>query len=103
MKLEPAAAATVIGLATFQLWNTWHDVAPSLSDLRGTSHNPADRENVSARQRLYDADIIVGALALTVGVSMAVIAKDLTALIVLITMFGLLALWYHSVLASQPN
>lgn len=55
---EPQAATAVVGLAAFQLWNAWNANAPSLADARAASP-----DDVSIRQRLYDADFMVGGLA----------------------------------------
>jgi hypothetical protein len=92
-KLEPAAAASVIGLAGFQLFTAWSNTAPSLSDLRAAT--PGDD---SMRQKLYDADFMVGGLALALGVAFSVLSHDMTALVVMMVIFGMVSLWHHSVL-----
>ena len=99
---EPAAAATVIALVTFSLWQAWQGVAPGLSELRETSKGGTDW--AAAHTKLKDADLTVGSLALIVGTSMAVMTKNFTVILILICSFGALSLWYHSVLnAPTPN
>ena len=97
MRLEPSAAAAVIGTAGFQVFTAWGQVSPSLSDLR-SSH----RDDDSVRQRLMDADFLVGGLAVALGVTFAVLTKDMTGMVLMLTIFGLVSLWHHSVLNSQP-
>ena len=94
---EPAAAAAVTGLACYELWNAWNSNAPTLREL-GSAVQGDD-----THQQLHDADLTVGSLALIVGVSMAVLTKDLTVLILMIFSFGALTLWYHAVLNRNPN
>ena len=97
-KWEPTAAAAVVALATFQLWQSWQGAAPRLSDLR--EFIPGD---ITAKQQLLDADLTVGSLALIVGVAMAIYTRDFSILILMIFSFGALSLWYHAVLASAPT
>lgn len=92
MRYEQEAAVAVIGLASFQLLQAWNANAPTLSELRAA--HPGD---VGTKQRLMDADFMVGGLALIVGTAFAVLTRDATALIVLLVVFGLVSLWFHSV------
>lgn len=96
--LEPTAAAAVVALATFQLWQSWQGTAPTLAGLREYSPN-----NITAKQQLMDADLTVGSLALIVGVAMAIYTRDLSILVLMVFSFGALSLWYHAVLASAPT
>lgn len=101
--LEPAAAATVVALATLQIYQAWNATAPSLAELRSTDPDRASAENVGVRQKLMDADVTIGFLALLVGVGMSVYTRNMTVLLLMICTFGGLSLWHHSVLASTPN
>jgi len=96
-RYEPAVASAVIGAAGFQLVQMWNNNAPSLNDLRNAP--PGD---TTAKQDLYDADLLVGGLAVILGVTFAVLAKDFTALVVMLTIFGTLSLWHHMVLNAHP-
>lgn len=98
VKWEPTAAAAVIALATYNLWQAWQGTAPSLAELR--EHTPG---NITARQQLMDADLTVGSLALIVGIAMAIYTRDYSILILMVFSFGALSLWYHAVLASRPT
>lgn len=98
MSYEPEVAAAVIGMAGFQLIQVWNANAPTLADMRN-----AQPDDVSMRQQLMDADFLVGGLALILGVSFAVAAKDYTALLVMLGIFGSLSLWYHMVLGAESR
>lgn len=97
-RLDQATTATVIGVAGFQLLQAWNNNAPSLSDLRAAV--PSD---VGIRQRLHDADFMVGGLAVILGVAFAVISHDSTALVVMLVIFGGVSLWHHSVLNAESR
>jgi len=92
-----AAAAAIVGLTTYQLWNAWNDSTPSLTELRAASQYGPER------QKLHDAVLTVGSLALVVGIAMGVFTKRADALILLMCTLGILATWYYSILASEPN
>jgi hypothetical protein len=97
-KYEPQAAAAVVGLAAFELWKVWGSTAPSLADVRG-----AVSGDDTIRQRLMDADITVGSLAIIIGVTLAILMRDATALIIMIVIFGSLSFFHHWVLAAEPR
>lgn len=94
---EASAAAAVIGLAGFQLLETWNANAPSLSDMRQADHS----DNVTKTQ-LKDADFLVGGMALILGTTYAVLTKDGTALIVMLSIYGSVSLWWHAVARAEP-
>ena len=96
-RLESATAATLIGVAGFQLLQAWNNNAPTLAEIR--SAHPADD---SVRQQLYDADFMVGGIAVVLGVAFALLTHDLTAMLVMLTIFGGVSLWHHSVFNAQP-
>lgn len=97
-KYEPQAAAAVVGLAAFELWKVWGNTAPSLADVRGVA--PDDD---TIRQRLMDADITVGSLAIIIGVTLAILMRDATALIIMMIIFGSLSFFHHWVLNAEPR
>ena len=97
MSLEPQAATAVIGLAAFQLYDVWNKNAPSIQECR-----EAVPGCDTTRQKLMDAEITVGTLAVTIGVIFAVLTKDLTALIIMISIFAALIFLHHWILASAP-
>ena len=97
-KYEPQAAAAVVGLAAFELWKVWGNTAPSLADVRGVT--PGD---TTIAQRLMDADITVGSLAIIIGVTLAILMKDATALIIMMIIFGTLSFFHHWVLSAEPR
>jgi len=97
-RFDASTTATVIGLAGFQLLQAWNANAPSLAELR--SAPPGD---VSVKQKLMDADLMVGGLAVILGVTFAVLSHDSTALLVMIVIFGLVSGWHHSVLNAESR
>jgi hypothetical protein len=98
MKLtETEVVASVVGLATFELWKVWNDSAPSISECRKSNRN-----DLEIRQQLYDADMVVGTLAVIIGTAFAVISKNMTVLILLVVMFGALSFLHHFLMNEQP-
>ena len=98
MKLSVEAATAVVGLAAFELWKAWGNNAPALSTVR--SAPPGD---ITVRQQLMDADITVGSLAVIIGVAMAILTKDMTALIILMVVFGALSFFHHWVMDAEER
>ena len=96
-RLESATAATLIGVAGFQMLQAWNNNAPSLADIRNA--HPGDD---SVRQQLYDADYMVGGVALVLGVAFAILTGDMTAMLVMLIIFGGVSFWHHSVFNAQP-
>lgn len=97
-KYTTELAVSVVGLASFQLWQSWRDVAPSFGELRQCAPDDYD-----TRQRLMDADLSVGSLALLIGVAFAVMTHDYSALILMLMIFGSLSLWSHQILAAPSS
>jgi len=95
---DTQAAAAIVGLASYQLWQAWRDNAPTLHDVR--SAQPGD---ISTKQRLLDAEITVGSLAVIIGLSFTVLTKDATVLVLLLGVFGALAFFHHWVLEAPAN
>ncbi len=95
---EPAVAAAVVGAAGWQLWQAWNTNAPSLAECRNAARDSA--QFYDTRQHLADADLTVGSLALIIGVTFAVLSRDLTVLLIMVLVFATLSLWHHQVLAA---
>lgn len=100
-RYEPAVAAAVVGAAGFQLWQAWNTNAPSLAQCRAAS--PVGEAHLTVKQQLMDADLTVGSLALILGTTFALLAKDLTVLLIMVLIFGTLSLWHHQVLAADSR
>lgn len=96
-RFDEAVAISVISVSGFQLLQAWNNNAPSLATIRS-----AHRDDPTVRQQLYDADFMVGGIALILGISFAILTHDNTALIVMLLIFGVVSLWHHSVLNAQP-
>jgi hypothetical protein len=97
-RFSPEITASVIGLAAFQLWQSWRDVAPSFQELR-----QAPGDDFDTRQRLMDADLSVGSLALIIGIAFGILSHDYTALILMLVIFGTLSLWSHQIQAAPSS
>lgn len=94
-KLDHTVAASVIGLATFSVWQVWQNAAPSLKELRAA--HPGDH---AMRTSLQDADVIVGGLTVLVAITMAWYTRDKSVILLMLLSFGILSLWSHMVLNS---
>jgi len=97
-KWEPQAAVAVVGLAAVELWKLWGSNAPSLAEVRA-----ADPDDLNIRQRLMDSDITVGSMALIIGVALAILTHDMTALIVMIAVFAALSFFHHWIMAAESR
>lgn len=97
-RYAPEIAASVIGLSAWELIRTWHDIAPELSDLRGSAAG-----DIAMKQRLLDADILVGGISLVLGVTFGLLTKDWTALILMLVIFGIVSIWYHQVNEAEER
>jgi hypothetical protein len=97
-KWEPQAAVAVVGLAAVELWKLWGANAPSLADVRA-----AEPGCITTRQKLMDADITVGSMALIIGTALAVLTKDMTALILMLVIFAALSFLHHWIMAAESR
>lgn len=97
-KWEPEAAVAVVGLAAIELWKLWGANAPSLAEVR-----KADPGDVSIAQRLMDSDITVGSMAVIIGVALAILTHDMTALIVMVAIFATLSFFHHWIMAAESR
>lgn len=95
--IQPTVATAVIGLAAFELWKAYENTAPSLSECRETDYGDVDKF-YNVKQRLLDADLSVGTIALVIGVTYAVLTRNMTVLVLMTVMLGVLSLWRHQVL-----
>jgi hypothetical protein len=100
---QNGAAAAIVGLCTFQLWTAWNESAPGLPELRSVTSDKSDANNTAMRQKLHDAVLTVGSLALVVGIAMGVFTRKPDTLLLLASTLAILATWYYSILASEPN
>lgn len=86
----------IAGFAGFQLLQAWNNNAPALSELR-----EAEPGDSVTRQKLLDADALVGGTAVILGTTVAILTKDTTPLVVMAVMFSAIAYWHHRVLKSE--
>lgn len=95
---EPDTAAAIVGLACFELWRVWNDNAPTLAECRKAA--PGD---TAIAQRMLDAKITVGSLAIIIGLAFLVLTRDTTVLLLLLAIFTALAWFHSSTLNSDPR
>lgn len=94
-RMEPVAAAGLVGVALWQLAEAYRDTAPPLGDLRR-----ADRDCVDHRQRLLDADLMVGGLALLAGSAASWLMRSWIPLVIVALGFVWVSGWHHLVMGS---
>lgn len=90
-------AVALTGFAVWQLVSTYTDMAPSIGDLRGSLHHDTD-----ARQRLMDADMCVGGIALLAGIAATWLSKSWVPLALVVGAFAWVS-WYHHAALSGPT
>lgn len=96
--VTPSLATALVGVAAFNIWKAYESNAPTLSECRNAA--PGD---ITIRQRLLDADLTVGTLAVIIGVSYAIMTKDFNVMILMLVIFGTLSLWRRSIIAAEPR
>jgi len=98
-RMEPVAAAALVGVALWELCRAYRETAPPLADLRN-----AHRDCVEHRQRLLDADLMVGGLALLAGATASWLTRSWVPLSIVVIGFAWVSGWHHLVLGSlTPN
>jgi hypothetical protein len=93
--MEPAAAAGLVGVALWQLAGFYRDTAPPLGELRR-----ADPDEVDHRQRLLDADLMVGGLALLAGGAASWLMRSWIPIVIVALGFAWVSGWHHLVMGS---
>ena len=87
---NPTLAYGIAAVSGFTLLQAYSQVAPDLADLRAS-----DPEDGQVRQRLLDANILFGIFAITLGFIIAGLSRDVTPLIIMLSLFLVLALFYN--------
>lgn len=95
MRVDHGVAAGLVGVALWQLAEAYRSTAPSLGELRR-----ADRDCVDHRQRLLDADIQVGGLALLVGGAASWLTRSWVPVVLVAAGFAWVSGWHHVVMAD---
>jgi hypothetical protein len=97
-KWEAEAAIAVVGLGAVELWKLWNTNAPTLAEVR-----QAPAGDITVRQKLMDADVTVGSMALIIGTALAVLMHDTTALVLMLVIFAALSFLHHWIMAAEPR
>lgn len=93
--MEPVAAAGLVGVALWQLAEAYRETAPKLGELRR-----ADRDCVDHRQRLLDADLLVGGLALLAGGAASWLTRSWVPIVIVAAGYAWVSCWHHLVMGS---
>lgn len=94
-RIELTAAAGLVGVALWQLADAYQRSAPALGDLRR-----ADANDVDHRQRLLDADLMVGGLALLAGAGASFLSRSWIPFVLIAAGFAWISGWHHAVMGS---
>lgn len=95
---SPALFVGVLGLGFLQVVGLYESAAPKLKDTRGAP--PGD---ISVRQQLLDADILIGGTTLIVAIAASVVMKSTWPIVFLFGGFVLVSSWHHMVLNSPER
>lgn len=90
-------AAAIVGFAVWELQQSYCTMAPGLSELRTAGPGDCDY-----RQKILDADMCVGGLALLAGGTASWFAKSWFPLLIV----GMAMVWlsyYHRAVLNGPN
>ncbi len=98
IELDPKITTFVIATAAFGIWTAYENNAPTLQEVRA-----AEPGDIQFRQRLLDADLTVGTMAVVIGGTFVYITRDYTILLLMLATFGILSLWRHSILAAASR
>lgn len=94
-RMEPLAAAALVSVALWDLARAYRETAPPLGELRR-----ADRDDVDHRQRLLDADLMVGGLALLAGATASWLTRSIIPGAIVAAGFVWVSYWHHAVMGS---
>lgn len=94
-RMDHVAAAGLVGVALWQLAEAYRGTAPSLGELRR-----ADRDCVDHRQRLLDADMLCGGLALLAGGAASWLTRSWIPFAIVGVGFAWVSGWHHLVMGS---
>ena len=89
--------SSVGALVLFELWKAYENNAPTLSELRDAPAN-----DLAMRQKMLDADLGIGVIAIGVGIIFSLKTNDPLILLSIIVVLGGLSWWRHEVLEAHP-
>lgn len=98
MTPEITLATGVAGFAGYEFFKHYTSVAPSLAELRD-----AHGTDLDSRQKLLDADLMVGGLALLVGATASSLSKSWLPLLGTVVALCYVSGWHHWVLSSPAT
>ena len=90
--------ATVSSFVIFNVWQIYENNVPSIADLRAAA--PGDTQ---MKQRMIDADMSIGSVALAIGLVFAYKAHDPSIVLIIIALLGALSWWRHEILEGDNH
>lgn len=96
-KLETGAAAALIGIGIFQIHDVYCKHAGDLHDIRQMPSTSVD-----ARQRVSDADVIAGGMAVLAGSAFSITTRKWYPIGIALIAFGLSSAYYHRAMQANP-
>lgn len=96
-RLEIGAATALVGAGIFQIHDAYTQHAGPLCEVRNAA--VGSKETL---QKLVDADVLSGGIALLAGGGLALATGKVYPLVLAVVAFGLVAWYYHAALNSHP-
>lgn len=93
--IAATAAAGIVGVALWELHAAYAKTAPSMTELRRT-----EGAGVDGRQRLRDADLMCGGLAVLAGAAASWLTRSWVPIALVAAGFLWVSGWHHWVLAG---
>lgn len=88
-------AVALTAFAVWQLVATYTDMAPSIGDLRGSLNHSTE-----ARQKLLDADMCVGGVAIIAGSAASYLGRSWVPLALVVATLGWVSYYHHAALGG---
>jgi hypothetical protein len=97
LQVSDGAAIGLISFAVLEVFRTYRDVAPSLTEVR-----TADKDDWTTKQRLVDANVMSGIIVVLMGVAGVILMNKRWPLLFLVITWAAVAGYYYLVQQS-PN
>lgn len=88
--------AWIGSVVLFETWKAYENNAPSISMLR-----EAPKNDIEMKQKMLDADLTIGTVAIAVGLFFTIKTEDASMLISIIIVIGALSWWRHEILETD--
>lgn len=92
MTKDISTGSAIVGMGVFSLYSVWSGAAPSLSEMRD-----APAGDVTVKNKMLDASILTGGLAVLVGGLIYVMTNEPAPGILMLVTFSALVFWWNEV------